>query len=202
MQDKITAYIEQQEPWKQTVLKRVRGVVHDADPHMGEVIKWGAPAFDHKGLVVWMFCAREWVNVTFPQGALLDDSHGLWDGGPDVATKASRTMKIREGDSIPAELLTHLIHEAVSNNLEGRRVELHVTKPGSKEFDVPEMYKEILEDRGVLELYENRPYYQQKGWIQWIDEAKRLETRQKRVNEMVRELDEGTYMPSKKMERE
>ncbi|MDB5181411.1 MAG: hypothetical protein JWP13_174 [Candidatus Saccharibacteria bacterium] len=198
MQDKITAYITQQEPWKQQVLKKLRGAMHNADPEIHESIKWGTPAFEHKGLVTWVFCASEWVHLSFQQGALLDASHNMWEEGPDTASQAKRTIKFREGDEVPVELIEHLVHEAVDNNIEGRRVEFHITKPGSKEFDVPAEYAAILRDHNAYELYENRPYYQQKGWIQWIEGAKRDETKQKRIEEMLLELEEGTYMPRKR----
>lgn len=198
MKDEITAYIKQQDPWKQAVLTTLRRAIRDADPHIEEAIKWGTPAFGHKGPVAWMFCAAEWVHFSFPQGALLDGDHGMWEEGPDTESQAKRTIKFREGDDVPAELIQHLVKQAVANNLEGKRVDFHVTKPGSKEFDVPAEYERLLKDAGVYELYENRPYYQQKGWVQWIESAKRDETKLKRSDEMVRELHDGTYMPSKK----
>jgi hypothetical protein len=201
MKDEVTAYIAGQEPWKQTVLSDLRRAVHDADPHIKEVIKWGSPVFEHDGQIAWMFCATNWVNFSFRQGALLDASHGLWVEGPDTGVKANRTMRFVESDEVPADIIRHLVSEAVKNNLEGRRVEFNIPKPGSMEFELPAHYVSLLVDAGVYELFENRPYYQQKGWVQWIEGAKRQETRQRRTQEMIHELEDGTYMPSKKMER-
>jgi hypothetical protein len=52
--------------------------------------------------------------------------------------------------------------------------------------------------RGLEDEYWQRPYYQQKGYIQWLDLAKRPETRIKRLNKMIIELEQRTYMPPKK----
>lgn len=201
MNKDVTAYIAEQEPWKQTVLKDLRQAIHDADPKIEEAIKWGTPAFGHNGPVAWMFCAAEWVHFSFPQGALLDAGHGLWVEGSDTASKAKRTMRFTEDDEVPADLIRHLISQAVENNIEGRKIDFHLPKPGSREFDVPAHYERVLKDAGVYELYENRPYYQQKGWVEWIEGAKREETREKRTEEVIRELHDGTYMPSKKTEK-
>lgn len=201
MNKDVTAYIAEQEPWKQTVLKDLRQAIHDADPKIEETIKWGTPAFGRNGPVAWMFCASQWVHFSFPQGALLDASHDLWIEGPDTASKAKRTMRFVESDEVPADLIRHLVSQAVENNAEGRKVDFHIPKPGSEEFDVPAHYESVLKDAGVYELYENRPYYQQKGWVQWIEGARRDSTREKRTQEMINELHDGTYMPSKKTEK-
>jgi uncharacterized protein YdeI (YjbR/CyaY-like superfamily) len=52
-----------------------------------------------------------------------------------------------------------------------------------------------LEQRGLMDAYRLRPAYQQNDYIGWINLAKRLETRQKRLNQMLEELERGdAYM--------
>lgn len=198
MNDEVTRYISQQETWKQAVLTAVRRAVHAADPDIGEYIKWGAPSFEHGGAVVWVFCAAEWVHVSFPQGVLLEVPDGTWEEGADTQSQAKRTIKFREGDKVPADLLQRLVKKAVANNLSGNKVTFNKTKAGSREFDLPHDYETLLKEQGMLERFLERPYYQQKGWVQWIEGAKHEETRQKRTAKMLQELEDGTYMPAKK----
>lgn len=197
MNEAVTTYISAQEPWKQTVLNQIRQIVHAADPDIVEQIKWGTPSFEHAGQVCWTFCAAEWVHLSFRHGVLLHAPDGTWEEGSDTATKAMRTIRFREGDEVPAELLTRLVKEAAANNVAGRKVDFGVTKPGSKKFDLPAEYETVLKSRGVLDDYRKRPYYQQKGWIQWIELAKQPETKQKRIEKMIQEIEEGSYMPPK-----
>jgi uncharacterized protein YdeI (YjbR/CyaY-like superfamily) len=52
-----------------------------------------------------------------------------------------------------------------------------------------------LEQRGLTGAYRLRPAYQQNDYIGWIERAKRPETRQKRLNQMLDELERGdAYM--------
>ncbi|HUS26762.1 MAG TPA: DUF1801 domain-containing protein [Nevskiaceae bacterium] len=195
MNAEVVAYITHiDHAWQRKVLTRLRELVHQADPDMVEGIKWGTPAFEHNGLVVWMFCAKEWVHFSFPQGALLDAGHGLFE---DTANKAQRTLKFRKGDVLPEKLIIKLVRQAVANNLADKKVDFKVPKAGERSFDVPHEYEVFLKENGLLDAYNERPYYQQKGWVQWIEEAARDETRAKRRKTMLKELRDGTYMPPK-----
>jgi hypothetical protein len=44
--------------------------------------------------------------------------------------------------------------------------------------------KRALEERGLMEAYEERPAYQQNDYIGWINRAKRQETEEKRLRQM------------------
>ena len=53
----------------------------------------------------------------------------------------------------------------------------------------------LLEERDLLEDYEARPYYQRNDYLGWINRAKRPDTRQKRIDQMLDELEiGGIYM--------
>lgn len=144
-----------------------------------------------------MFCATDWVHFSFPKGALLKVPSGTWEEGPDTASKGKRTIKFRKNQQIPAHLIVDLIKQAVTANLEGKKPQFSVTKPGSKHYETPTEFVKILEDSGLYDEYESRPYYQQKGWIEWADSAKQPETRQKRIDRMISELRHSQYMPNK-----
>lgn len=60
---------------------------------------------------------------------------------------------------------------------------------------MPDFVQEALEARGLMTLYERRPAYQQNDYLSWITRAKREETVQKRLAQMLDELERGdTYM--------
>jgi uncharacterized protein YdeI (YjbR/CyaY-like superfamily) len=56
---------------------------------------------------------------------------------------------------------------------------------------MPDFIREALESRGVMEAYRARPPYQQNDYIGWITRAKRVETQEKRLNQMLEELEHG-----------
>jgi len=67
--------------------------------------------------------------------------------------------------------------------------------PPRSRYPMPEFMREALESRGVMDAYRMRPPYQQNDYIGWITRAKRVATQQKRLNQMLEELEKGdVYM--------
>ena len=56
---------------------------------------------------------------------------------------------------------------------------------------MPDFIKEALLQQGLLDAYRDRPAYQQNDYIGWIIRAKRPETVEKRLNQMLDELESG-----------
>ena len=56
---------------------------------------------------------------------------------------------------------------------------------------MPDFVKAALVERGLLGAYRSRPPYQQNDYVGWINRAKRFETKQKRLNQMLDELEQG-----------
>lgn len=62
-------------------------------------------------------------------------------------------------------------------------------------YPMPEDIRTRLEADGLMAAYLERPMYQQNDYIGWIGRAKRPETREKRLRQMLSELGDGTiYM--------
>ena len=58
-------------------------------------------------------------------------------------------------------------------------------------YEMPEFVNEALTQRGLMEAYRKRPAYQQNDYIGWITRAKRQETIEKRLAQMLDELERG-----------
>lgn len=60
---------------------------------------------------------------------------------------------------------------------------------------MPEFVRLALETEGLKDCYDQRPWYQRNDYLGWICSAKREETKQKRLRQMLRELRAGdVYM--------
>ena len=60
---------------------------------------------------------------------------------------------------------------------------------------MPEFVKNALEQYSLINEYESRPPYQLNDYLWWINDAKRQETKDKRLNQMLDELRAGNlYM--------
>ncbi len=60
---------------------------------------------------------------------------------------------------------------------------------------IPTFVSDALNERSLMAAYRKRPAYQQNDYIGWINSAKRDETKQKRLRQMLAELEQGgVYM--------
>ncbi|BCG78351.1 YdeI/OmpD-associated family protein [Mesorhizobium sp. 113-3-3] len=60
---------------------------------------------------------------------------------------------------------------------------------------IPDLIRDTLAERGLMKAYEARPDYQKNDYLGWIARAKRPDTRQKRLDQMLDELQRGgVYM--------
>jgi uncharacterized protein YdeI (YjbR/CyaY-like superfamily) len=63
---------------------------------------------------------------------------------------------------------------------------------------MPDYIRDALNERKLIDAYHARPDYQQNDYIGWIARAKREETKQKRLSQMLEELEGGKlYMNMK-----
>jgi hypothetical protein len=75
-------------PLKEAV-ERTRQVFLDADPRIGEVIKWSTPTFVYKGnLASFQPRARQFVSLLFHTGASIPGAHTILEGGGGTARYA------------------------------------------------------------------------------------------------------------------
>jgi len=60
---------------------------------------------------------------------------------------------------------------------------------------MPEDIRKILEEKNLMEAYLKRPPYQKNDYIGWIERAVHEETRERRLKQMIEELELGNlYM--------
>jgi uncharacterized protein YdeI (YjbR/CyaY-like superfamily) len=65
-------------------------------------------------------------------------------------------------------------------------------------YPVPVFVAEALESRGLRAKYDARPPYQRNDYVGWITRAKRMETKLRRLEQMLEELEVGDrYMKMK-----
>lgn len=62
----------------------------------------------------------------------------------------------------------------------------------NRQVDVPEDVRAAIEGEGMGEAYESQSYSHKKEQMQWINEAKKPETRQRRIEKLVKE-----YLPKR-----
>ena len=115
---RVDAYIAALPEWQQEICRRVRDLVHAADPEVAETIKRTTqPYFVLDGNICALLAAKEHVNVFLYDGAMVPDPEGIITAGHD--NKTARMIAFRQGDPINAPALTQMFREIIANNRAG-----------------------------------------------------------------------------------
>ena len=101
--------------WRGEMLKRIRGLIKDADPEIVEEWKWrGVPVWEHDGIICTGETYKAVVKMTFAKGAALDDPAGLFNSS--LEGNVRRAIDFHEGEKINEKALKTLIRAAVDLN--------------------------------------------------------------------------------------
>ena len=111
----IDAQIKELSDWRGEMLRRVRGLIRQADPEVVEEWKWrGVPVWSHGGIICTGETYKTVVKLTFAKGAALEDPARLFNSSLDGNTR--RAIDIHEGQAINEAALKALVRAAVSLN--------------------------------------------------------------------------------------
>ena len=111
--------------WRGAVLKRMRELIHEADPEVVEEWKWkkesspGTPVWSHDGGICTGESYKQVVKLTFFHGASLPDPQRLFNSSLEGKTR--RAIDIFEGDAVDEAAFKELIRAAVAFNAAKRK---------------------------------------------------------------------------------
>jgi hypothetical protein len=115
---RVDEYIDALPEWQQAICRRVREIVHEADPEIEETIKRRVqPYFVLQGNVCALLATKDHVNVFLYDGAIVPDPEGIITAGH--GNKTGRTIAIYEGEPINAPAMRGLFQAIIANNRAG-----------------------------------------------------------------------------------
>jgi len=115
---RVDAYIDALPEWQQDICRKIRDLVHAADPGVTETIKRSVqPYFVLDGNICALLAAKDHVNVFLYDGAIVADPEGIITAGHD--NKTARTVAFRRDDPINAPALTRMFRQIIANNRAG-----------------------------------------------------------------------------------
>lgn len=188
---RIDAYIAKSAAFARPILSRLRDIVHEACPEVEETLKWGAPSFMHAGGILCFMAA-------FKQHA----SFGFWKHalvlGEDVPRDGMGSLgKLARLDDLPSkQQLVAWIREAASLNEQGAKTPA-VRKKTGKPKPPPEMPPQLAVALAMRKhararaVFEGFPPSHRREYIEWIADAKREETRARRLAQALEWMAEG-----------
>ena len=179
---RVDAYIENAADFAKPILKEIRARVHEACPDCEETMKWSTPAFDYKGPMCGMAAFKAHCMLGFWRAPLVV-------GGVDPH---NRYRQIKSIADLPAEKeMAALIRKAMSLNDEGVVVE---RAPRAKKAPArlpADLVAALQKNKKARTAFDAFSPSHKREYIEWITEAKREETRLKRVQTAVQWIAEG-----------
>jgi len=183
---RIDAYIERQADFAKPILNHLRATVHAACPDCEETLKWSMPAFLYKGqILAHMAAFKSHASFGFWRGSLVVDK----GGGP--ASGMGQFGRITSIEDLPGRReLETLVSKAMKLTEEG--VKPPRDKHRKEPFTVPQDLRRALDGNpAAAATFEAFPPSAQRDYVDWITQAKREETRTKRLNQAIEWLAEG-----------
>ncbi|HSU67341.1 MAG TPA: YdeI/OmpD-associated family protein, partial [Tepidisphaeraceae bacterium] len=181
----VDEYIANAPEHTRPILVKLRRIFQRASPKLGEAIKWGVPCFVYKGPVGGFAAYQKHVSWGLWKSRLLNDPDGLLDSrGIVMGGKIATVAEIP-----PAPKLTGLIRQVIALNEAG------IKHPKPPDPDLPADFKAAMKKSGKASKH-YAAFTPARKWqyVNWINNAKRAETRAKRIQTAVERIGEGKTM--------
>ncbi len=188
---KIDAYIAKAQPFAKPILIHIRELVHKACPEVEEKIKWGFPHFDYRSeMMMSMAAFKNHAVFGFWKAALMNDRKLLEMAQTEAAM--GHSGKLTSIKDLPSDkILLGYIREVMKLNDNGIKLPSREKKP-VKELPIPNYLKtELKKNKKAQTAFEIFPPSHRKEYIQWFEEAKTEETRNKRLAQGLEWMSEG-----------
>ena len=114
---RVDAYIDQLPAWQQVICRRVRALVHQADPDVSEEVKrTNRPYFTLQGNICALLATKDHVNI-FIYDPIAPDPVKLINQGQ--GNKTARSIQLYQTDSMNEPALLDLLKAVIANNRAG-----------------------------------------------------------------------------------
>ena len=191
---RIDAYIEKAAPFAQPILTHLRELMHQACPHISETIKWRMPFFQQQGVILAHMAA-------FNQHC----AFGFW-GSEMQKVLAADGLKSRGAmgalgrieslDNLPPdrELLGYMRQAAalVESGERTKSIDRPKKKGPAKSVTVPpELASAIKKNKHAAKAFAGFSPSNRRDYVEWIVQARRPETKKKRIVQAVEWIAQG-----------
>lgn len=183
---RIDAYIERQADFAKPILEHLRATVHAACPEAEETLKWSAPAFLYTCKQLALMAAfKAHATFSFWRGSLILGEGERQDGAMGQFGRLTSIADLPE-----PEKMAELIRKAMELTDQG--VKPARAKATKAPLEVPDDLRAALDAKPeAAAVFDAFSPSCRREYIEWVVEAKRPETRQKRIAQTVEWVAEG-----------
>ncbi|MFT7618488.1 MAG: hypothetical protein ACI97A_002131 [Planctomycetota bacterium] len=188
----VDQYIAKSPEFAQPILEKIRKAVHKACPNLDEVMKWSVPHFEVDGLLCSMSFHKAHVRLSFWKGTLLEDPQRLLESHGNTGMSG---MKIETLKDLPTQkILVAYVKEAATLNANNEKSKPTKAKVKAERKDLvapDDLAAALKKSKKALATFEGFSPTHKREYVEWITEAKREGTREKRLVQAIEWMAEG-----------
>jgi uncharacterized protein YdeI (YjbR/CyaY-like superfamily) len=174
----IDAYIAKAAEFARPILRHLRELVHQGCPSVQETFKWSMPAFEYRGLLCQMAAFKHHATFGFWK-------HELVVGKREEQAAMGQFGRLTSLRDLPAdESMLGYMRKAAELNAAGIKAPSKLRpKPGrTRDLALPGYFVAALKkNERARKNFDSFSYSHRKEYVEWLTEAKREETRQRRL---------------------
>jgi uncharacterized protein YdeI (YjbR/CyaY-like superfamily) len=183
---RIAAYIDRQAPFARPILEHLRSAVHRACPEVEETLRWSMPSFTYKGQILCQMAAFK-AHAAFGFWRASDVT-GLEEKASGMGQFGRLTSVSDLGDD---SALDSMIRKAAALIDSGTKAPRPVKHPKADIAMPDDLGTALAASPAAQASYDGFPPSARRDYLEWIVEAKRPETRAKRVAQAIGWMAEG-----------
>lgn len=185
---RIDAYIVKSADFAKPIPQSLRKTVHEACPQVEETIKWGSPSFIHAGgILCGMAAFKQHASFGFWKHALVMGADAPRDGMGSYG-KITSLSELPPKRQLIADLKKAMTLNEQGIMGPGVRRRMAPRPPPEAPADLVAALNKSSRARAVFEAF---PPSRKREYIDWIVEAKREQTRARRLAQAINWIAEG-----------
>lgn len=184
----VDHFIETREKWQKEITK-LREILLTLD--LEETVKWMFPCYVHgKKNVVGIGGFKSYFGLWFYEGASLDDPQGVLVNAQEGKTKDLRQWRMTSAKDIKVRAIKSYVKEAIELSKIAK-------KPTSRKKDTsavtvpPELHGVLQANKKAAAAFGELSVSRQRGYADYIADAKRAETKVKRLEKIMPLIEKG-----------
>jgi uncharacterized protein YdeI (YjbR/CyaY-like superfamily) len=183
---RVDAYIANAAEFARPILTHLRDVVHRNCPQVEETLKWRMPTFMHHGMLAGMAAFKQHCSFGFWKHELVVGKELA--GSPQGMGQFGKVTKVSDLPS--AKALAAYVKKAMKLNEDG--VKTPRAMPKKSALAVPaDLTAALKKNRKASATFAAFSPTNKRDYVEWIVDAKRDETRSKRLAQAIEWMAEG-----------
>lgn len=189
----VDHFIETREKWQKEVI-RLREILLSME--LEEAIKWSFPSYAHNGKnIVGIGGFKSYFGLWFYEGALLKDPQKVLNNAQEGKTQTMRQWRMTSAKEIKVRSIKAYVKEAIEVSKQ-KKTPVKRKKKVSVKIP-PELQAVLKTDKKAAKAFGELTPGRQRDYAEYIETAKRAETKLKRLEKIMPMIKEGVGLNDK-----